>query len=79
MEQALRSQNVVAGPFFHDIAMLLAAEDFPIASVFPDEGSFTGINKLCILYNSTRTVDAHRFIDFCSRSDNQAVFARAMK
>ena len=79
MEQALRSQNVVAGSFFHDIAMLLAAEDFPIASVFPDEGSFTGINKLCIPYNSTRTVDAHRFIDFCSRSDNQAVFARAMK
>jgi putative spermidine/putrescine transport system substrate-binding protein len=79
MEQALRSQNVVAGSFFHDIAMLLAAEHFPIASVFPEEGSFTGINKLCIPYNSTRTVDAHRFIDFCSRADNQAVFARAMK
>ena len=79
MEQALRSQNVVAGSFFHDIAMLLATEDFPIASVFPEEGSFTGINKLCIPYNSTRTVDAHRFIDFCSRADNQAVFARAMK
>jgi len=79
MEQALRSQNVVAGSFFHDIAMLLAAEQFPIASVFPVEGSFTGINKLCIPYNSSRTADAHRFIDFCARADNQAVFARAMK
>ncbi|HCD26731.1 MAG TPA: hypothetical protein DER02_04375, partial [Gammaproteobacteria bacterium] len=65
--------------FFHDIAMLLAAEQFPIASVFPVEGSFTGINKLCIPYNSSRTADAHRFIDFCARADNQAVFARAMK
>ncbi len=79
MEQALRSQNVVAGSFFHDIAMLLAAEQFPIASVFPVEGSFTGVNKLCIPYNSSRTADAHRFIDFCARADNQAVFARAMK
>ncbi|OUV98104.1 MAG: hypothetical protein CBD02_02000 [Candidatus Pelagibacter sp. TMED142] len=79
MEQALRSQNIVAGSFFHDIAMLLQTEQFPIASIFPTEGSFTGINKLCIPFNSSRSEDAHRFIDFCARADNQAVFARAMK
>ena len=48
MEQAIRSQNVIAGSFFHDVALLLKEDNFPIASTFPLEGSFTGVNKLCI-------------------------------
>ena len=43
------------------------------------EGSFTGINKLCIPSTSKRTQDAEMFIDFCARPDNQARFAREMR
>ena len=79
MEQAIRSQNVIAGSFFHDVALLLKEDNFPIDSTFPIEGSFTGINKLCIPSTSKRTQDAEMFIDFCARPDNQARFAREMR
>ena len=79
MEQAIRSQNVIAGSFFHDVALLLKEDNFPIASTFPLEGSFTGINKLCIPSTSKRIRDAEMFIDFCARPDNQARFAREMR
>ena len=54
-------------------------DNFPIASTFPLEGSFTGINKLCIPSTSKRVQDAEMFIDFCARPDNQARFAREMR
>ena len=79
MEQAIRSRNVIAGSFFHDVALLLKEDNFPIASTFPLEGSFTGVNKLCIPSTSKRVQDAEMFIDFCARPDNQARFAREMR
>ena len=79
MEQAIRSQNVIAGSFFHDVAPLLKEDNFPIDSTFPFGGSFNGRNKLCISSTSKRTQDAEMFIDFCARPDNQARFAREMR
>ena len=64
MEQAIRSQNVIAGSFFHDVALLLKEDNFPIASTFPLEGSFTGITSSVFLHikASSRRRDVHRLL-----------------
>ena len=43
MEQAMKNYDVVAGQYYHDVAGLMAADGFPIASIFPREGQRAGL------------------------------------
>ncbi|MFK7861146.1 MAG: PotD/PotF family extracellular solute-binding protein [Granulosicoccus sp.] len=76
MEQAMKNEDVVAGLYYHDVASLMAAEGFPIASIFPKEGNPQGYGSWCLSEGSTNSDEAHEFITFTSDPAIQALMSR---
>jgi len=76
MEQAMKNEDVVAGMYYHDVASLMAAEGFPIRSIFPKEGNPQGYGSWCLSEGSSKSDEAHEFIAFTSDPAIQALMSR---
>lgn len=76
MEQALKNLDVVGGQYYHDVTMLMAADGFPVRSVFPREGNPQDYGSWCLAALSDREEEAMEFINFSSDPATQALMSR---
>lgn len=75
MEQAMKNTDVIGGMYFHDVAGLMAADGFPIASVFPKEGNPIGYGSWCLSAQSEKSAEALEFINYSSDAATQAAMS----
>ncbi|MEM1313363.1 MAG: extracellular solute-binding protein [Pseudomonadota bacterium] len=76
MEQAMKNEDVIAGIYYHDVAGIMAAEGFPIRSVFPQEGNPQDYGSWCLATLSEKDAEAAEFISFSSLPETQALMSR---
>ena len=76
MEQAMKNQDVIGGMYYHDVATLMAADGFPIASIFPKEGNPQNYGSWCLSPDSEKTEEAHEFLAFSCQPSTQALMSR---
>ncbi len=76
MEQAMKNEDVIGGMYFHDVASLMAAEGFPLASVFPEEGNPQDYGSWCLSPLSEKSAEALEFIAFACEPSTQALMSR---
>ena len=76
MEQGMKNEDVVGGMYYHDVASLMAAEGFPIASIFPKEGNPQGYGSWCLSNLSDKSAEALEFMTFSSEPSTQALMSR---
>lgn len=76
MEQSMKNEDVIAGMYYHDVASLMAAEGFPIASIFPKEGNPQGYGSWCLSAGSEKSDEANEFISFTCDPEVQALMSR---
>ena len=76
MEQAMKNEDVIGGLYYHDVASLMAAEGFPIASTFPKEGNPQGYGSWCLSLGSDKSNEAQEFLNFTSDPAIQALMSR---
>jgi putative spermidine/putrescine transport system substrate-binding protein len=75
-EQGLKSGEIPMGQYYHDVTGLAVADGFPVRSTFPKEGGVNDSGSWVISKASTKTEEAHKFIDFASRPDIQGLLSR---
>jgi putative spermidine/putrescine transport system substrate-binding protein len=76
MEQALKNLDVIGGQYYHDVSMLMAADGFPVQSVFPREGNPQDYGSWCLAALSDKAEEAEEFINFSSDPATQALMSR---
>ena len=76
MEQGMKNGDVIGGMYYHDVASLMAADGFPIQSVFPKEGNPQGYGSWCLSTLSEKSAEAMEFIGFSSQPEVQALMSR---
>ena len=76
MEQAMKNYDVIGGQYYHDVAGLMAADGFPIRSVFTREGNVQDYGSWCLSQLSDKGAEAAAFIDFTSQPESQALMSR---
>lgn len=76
MEQALKNGDVIGGTYYHDVAGLMAADGFSVASVFPREGNPQNYGSWCLSVGSDRTEEALEFMSFSCDPATQALMSR---
>ena len=76
MEQAMKNRDVIGGMYYHDVATLMAADGFPIASIFPKEGNPQNYGSWCLSPGSDKTAEAHEFLAFSCQPSTQALMSR---
>ncbi len=75
-EQALKSGEIPMGQYYHDVTGLAAADGHPVRSTFPKEGGIQDSGCWALSRASTKSEEAHLFIDFMSQPDIQALMSR---
>ncbi len=76
MEQAMKNGDVIGGMYYHDVSQLMAADGFPIRSLFPKEGNPQGYGSWCLSALSEKKPEAEEFINFSSDPATQALMSR---
>lgn len=76
MEQSMKNGDVIGGMYYHDVASLMAADGFPIRSIFPKEGNPQGYGSWCLSTLSEKSAEAQEFIAFSSDPATQALMSR---
>ena len=76
MEQGMKNGDVIGGMYYHDVASLMAADGFPIRSIFPEEGNPQGYGSWCLSSLSDKSAEAQEFIAFSSEPATQALMSR---
>ncbi|MGF1660321.1 MAG: PotD/PotF family extracellular solute-binding protein [Rubrimonas sp.] len=76
MEQAMKNGDVVGGTYYHDVAGIMAADGFPIASIFPKEGNPQNYGSWCLSAGSEKAAEAQEFMTFSCLPATQALMAR---
>ncbi|MEM6679248.1 MAG: extracellular solute-binding protein [Pseudomonadota bacterium] len=76
MEQALKNEDIIGGMYYHDVAGLMAADGFPIASLFPEEGNPQNYGSWCLSEGSEKQAEAEEFIAFSCEASTQALMSR---
>ncbi len=76
MEQAMKNGDVIGGMYYHDVSQLMAADGFPIKSVFPKEGNPQGYGSWVLSPLSDKSDEAQAFINFSSDPATQALMSR---
>ncbi|WP_172299204.1 PotD/PotF family extracellular solute-binding protein [Pseudoruegeria sp. HB172150] len=76
MEQAMKNLDVVAGTYYHDVAGIMAADGFPILSMFPKEGCVQDYGSWCLSGLSDKGAEAAEFVNFSSTPEVQAIMSR---
>ncbi|MBA5778263.1 extracellular solute-binding protein [Stappia sp. F7233] len=75
-EQALKSGEIPMGQYYHDVTGLAAADGFPVRSTFPKEGGISDSGCWALSRASTKTDEAHVFIDYMSQPAIQSLMSR---
>lgn len=76
MEQGMKNGDVIGGMYYHDVAQLMAADGFPIKSLFPKEGNPQGYGSWCLSSLSKKSAEAMEFMAFSSEPSTQALMSR---
>ena len=76
MEQAMKNEDVIAGMYYHDVAGIMAADGFPIQSVFPKEGNTQDYGSWCLATLSETDAEAAEFLTISSMPEKQALMSR---
>jgi len=75
-EQALKSGEIPMGQYYHDVTGLAAADGNPVRSTFPKEGGIQDSGSWVISRASTKSEEAHVFIDYMSQPAQQGLMSR---
>ncbi|MCJ7993742.1 ABC transporter substrate-binding protein [Rhizobium cremeum] len=75
-EQALKSGEIPMGQYYHDVTGLAAADGNPVRSTFPKEGGIQDSGCWALSRASTKTEEAHIFIDYMCQPSIQATLSR---
>ena len=75
-EQALKSGEIPMGQYYHDVTGLAASQGQPVRSTFPKEGGIQDAGSWVLSRASTKTEEAHAFIEYMSQPATQAVLSR---
>ncbi|MCL6707753.1 ABC transporter substrate-binding protein [Pseudomonas sp. R2.Fl] len=75
-EQALKSGEIPMGQYYHDVTGLAAADGHPVRSTFPKEGGIQDSGCWALSRASTKTEEAHLFIDYMCQPSIQALMSR---
>lgn len=75
-EQALKSGEIPMGQYYHDVTGLAAADGQPVRSTFPKEGGIQDSGCWALSRASTKTEEAHIFIDYMCQPSIQATLSR---
>lgn len=75
-EQALKSGEIPMGQYYHDVTGLAAADGQPVRSTFPQEGGIQDSGCWALSRASTKTEEAHIFIDYMCQPSIQATLSR---
>jgi putative spermidine/putrescine transport system substrate-binding protein len=75
-EQALKSGEIPMGQYYHDVTGLAAADGNPVRSTFPREGGIQDSGCWALSRASTKTEEAHIFIDYMCQPSIQATLSR---
>lgn len=75
-EQALKSGEIPMGQYYHDVTGLAAADGHPVRSTFPKEGGIMDSGCWALSRASTKSEEAHVFIDYMSQPSIQATLSR---
>lgn len=75
-EQALKSGEIPMGQYYHDVTGLAAADGHPVRSTFPKEGGIQDSGCWALSRASTKTEEAHVFIDYMCQPSIQALLSR---
>ena len=75
-QQALQSGEIPMGQYYHDVALIAAADGFPVSSVFPAEGGVLDSGSWAVTRASSMVDEAHVFIDWFSQPEVQDLVAR---
>jgi putative spermidine/putrescine transport system substrate-binding protein len=76
MEQSMKNLDVVAGMYYHDVAGIMAADGFPIRSIFPKEGNVQDYGSWCLSGLSEKSAEAAEFVNFSCEPSSQALMSR---
>ena len=75
-EQALKSGEIPMGQYYHDVTGLAAADGHPVRSTFPKEGGIQDSGCWALSRASTKSEEAHVFIDYMCQPSIQATLSR---
>ncbi|MDR7029122.1 putative spermidine/putrescine transport system substrate-binding protein [Rhizobium rosettiformans] len=75
-EQSLKSGEIPMGQYYHDVTGLAAADGQPVRSTFPQEGGIQDSGCWALSRASTKTEEAHVFIDYMCQPSIQATLSR---
>lgn len=75
-EQALKSGEIPMGQYYHDVTGLAAADGQPVRSTFPTEGGIQDSGCWALSRASTKSEEAHIFIDYMCQPSIQATLSR---
>ncbi|QEE45013.1 ABC transporter substrate-binding protein [Rhizobium sp. WL3] len=75
-EQSLKSGEIPMGQYYHDVTGLAAADGQPVRSTFPKEGGIQDSGCWALSRASTKTEEAHVFIDYMCQPSIQATLSR---
>jgi putative spermidine/putrescine transport system substrate-binding protein len=75
-EQALKSGEIPMGQYYHDVTGLAASQGQPVRSNFPKEGGIQDSGSWVLSRASTKTEEAHVFMEYMSQPATQAVLSR---
>lgn len=76
MEQGMKNGDVIGGTYYHDVASLMAADGFPIRSIFPKEGNPQNYGSWCLATGSDKAAEAMEFMSFSADPATQALMSR---
>ena len=75
-EQALKSGEIPMGQYYHDVTGLAAADGQPVRSTFPKEGGIQDSGSWVLSRASTKSEEAHAFIEHMCQPAVQALMSR---
>lgn len=75
-EQALKSGEIPMGQYYHDVTGLAAADGQPVRSTFPKEGGIQDSGCWALSRASSKTEEAHTFINYMCQPEIQATLSR---
>jgi putative spermidine/putrescine transport system substrate-binding protein len=75
-EQSLKSGEIPMGQYYHDVTGLAAADGQPVRSTFPKEGGIQDSGCWALSRASTKSEEAHVFIDYMCQPSIQATLSR---
>jgi putative spermidine/putrescine transport system substrate-binding protein len=75
-EQGLKTGEIPMGQYYHDVTGLAVADGHPVRSTFPKEGGILDSGSWALSRASSKSAEAHEFINFMCLADVQSNMSR---